>query len=403
MSEQSRTGEKHRLRIIFDGVIAVGPPHPKSGDEQGPLFGVMARSTRRETERSKKKNAGPRTFIPMHVPTLFTKLAPCGEDARRPDEIFQLLPEHPIWNLWHPIRERMCFKFDGDGEPGKLTYQRESSVPDTGQERHKYKKLHFDKVFNDKFGPAGLEGKLKLRSIKDLPDAREIWPARCHLLPGLLDPNPIELVAAQVFVPRGHVGGGGVGKKGEGLDVVFDPDKPGSRKKKKSIVPNVVVTVEVETVEIEMQSLDTGETLDSLRFHLTEDAEIWISNGDPSDVAINVRRQALRMSEAERATAHDRIFGLKAFKKLAGDVVKEEIAKFILHTDNITSLLVPEEMQQADRNRISDFDIDFELFYTLMDGEDDHNGLPLPRRADYKKFDTGNCYCKLVCRPEEHR
>lgn len=401
MSEQGKTGKKHRLRIIFDGVIAVGPPHPESGDEEGPLFGVMARSTRQETERSKRNPGGPRTFIPVHVPTLFTKMAPYGEDARRPDENYQRMPDQPVWNLWHPVRERMLFKFDGDGRPGKLTYQREAPEQDHKPHEHKSPEinLHFDDLFNDKLDNASLEGELKLRSIKDLPDSREIWPARRHLRSGLLDPIPNELVAAQVFVPRGHVGGGGVGRKGDGLDVVFEPLKKGSRKEKKIIVPNVVVTVEAEDVEIEMHSLDTGEPLDPLRFHLTEDSEIWISNGDPSDVSINVKRQALRMSAEERAGAHAKLFSLDALK-VAGDVIKEEILKFLVHTDNIR---FAREQQQADRSRISDFDIDFELFYTLMDGENDQEFVPLPRMADKKKFDEGNCFCKLVCRPRDHR
>jgi hypothetical protein len=404
MSARSKKQKKtYRLRIIFDGVIAIGPPHPKSGDEQGPLFGVMAHSSRRETGRSKKNPGGPRTFIPMHVPTLFTRMAPYGKDARKPDEIYHppLLPA--ALHMWHPIRERMSFVFDDDDKPGKLTYQRESPAP-VSDAKPKAKKalaldVPFDLNIND-ITSRDLGGELKLRRIQDVPDAREIWPDRCRLLPGLLDPKPNALAAAQIFVPRGHVCGGGVGPKGNGLDVVFQPLKPKSRKKKKNIVPCVVVIVEAEIVEIQMKSLDTGEKLDPLRFRLTKDEDIWISNGDPSDVAINVKRQALPVNEEERAAVSEKFFALEAVKNLKEDAVKREVANFVFHTDNFT--FGPEQLQRADSNRIGDFDIDFELFYTLMDGEDDGDDVPLPRRADLQPFDTGNCYCKLVCRPEHY-
>src|ERR1041385_7247085 len=121
----SESNGKPKLKIIFDGVIAVGPAHPNEGDQDGPLFGVMAQSTRRESDRSRRLGREnpdqPPTFIPVHVPTIYTKLQPQG--GRPPDEVFEKM-FHSTWYLWHPVRERMEFEIDEDSTPGPLTYDR---------------------------------------------------------------------------------------------------------------------------------------------------------------------------------------------------------------------------------------------------------------------------------------
>lgn len=381
----------HKLRIVFDGVIAVGPPHPPEGDEKGPLFAVMARSTRRRTNLGARNRKAPK-YIPMHVPTVMTKIKPV-DDARPADEIFQL-PTLPRFYVWHPIRERLEFKFDGNGRAGTLTYGREDpaveSSPDTG-------------TVLPTSGTV-ITGELRIRSVRNVPDAREVEPSRCELRAGALDPKPKEFVAAQIFVPRGHVSGGGAGTKGNGVNVEFTPLPAGRRAVSKDIVPNVVVTVEAERVEITTTSLDTGEKLDPIVFKLEEDGDIWISNGDPSDVTINLERLSQRINDRERREADEAVVRLAEKNALARFYVDrlkagERVPPFgTFFTTTTGGGAIPSDLIEQDPNRQSQFDIDFELFDVLLKGKQG-NGYPVPRKSDGTPYDERNCFCQLCCAP----
>ena len=102
------------LKIVFDGVVAVGPGRPQDGSEQmGPFFALMARSTRRLSNRTqrlrrekataiklgKAKQDDPEEepfFVHMHVPTIFTRLKPA---AGRPPP-HQIQPHTPNNTFW---------------------------------------------------------------------------------------------------------------------------------------------------------------------------------------------------------------------------------------------------------------------------------------------------------------
>ena len=393
--------KKHSLRIVFDGVIAVGPGHPdaRDGSRDGPFFGVMARSTRRlsdRSERTTKRKAREGTkrsatteedlYIPMHVPTIFTLLTPT-ETSRPPDKVMQLSPWHPRWYMWHPVRERVEFRFDDNGEPGPLVY------------------LH-EPIPTLEHGGGLPDGSLSIHGIELVPDMRKIWHDRSVLLDGLLsaDPNVNERVLAQVLVPFGMVAGAGVLEKGTPLDVVFDP--PRDLDGQEELVPNAVVTVTASRVEIATYSLDSGRRLDSIELELTDDAEIWVSNGDPSDVEIDMNKLAdeiarrvggkgeVENKDQEAILQHfTTIFGLDGNDQ-AGLVAK--ILNFYHGGINIVN-----EGLVQDHPRAGNLDLDFELFYSLLKNEhlaDDGIGLPVPKRPhDEDKFAGPNC---LLCLSE---
>lgn len=346
----------------------------------------MARSTRRQTRWSIQNPNEAKSYIPAHHPTVFTKLVPdVGGGGRPPDEVYRK------WNLWHPQRERLEFRFDNDERPGTLTYERTQERTAEGM----------------------------IQDIAAVPDMREICPHRSTLRCELLDiptpENPVSHdVAAQIFVPKGKVSAGGDRQKGQGVDVHFTPLPKGRKELTKTIVPHVVVTVETELVTVFTYSLDTGEQLDPLVFRLTEDAVIRISNGDPSDMITNFQRiedvkEDLKAApvapEAEDAQLFD-------FAQISSRFPTEnavaDLSKFVAHATSSGfddhAPLFP-RAQDTSGNPITEIpdsgeprevDLDFELFYTLLDGEDD--GLsPIPRKMQ-GFFPERNCFtCQIGC------
>jgi hypothetical protein len=77
---------------------------------------------------------------------------------------------------------------------------------------------------------------------------------------------------------------------------------------------------------------------------------------------------------------------------------KRELSRFLLWVRG-SRPNVSRELVRRDRNRSSKYDVDFELFSPLLDGEDDDDGPPIPRRANGQPFDESNCFCQLVNRP----
>ena len=401
LSEESRevpskTSNKHQLRIIFDGVIAVGPPHPDpttgGGERDGPFYGVMVHSTRRKSDRSRRLDEDPAKYIPAHVPTIYTLLEPDG--GRPADHKFQLSSEHPVWHLWHPTRERMEFSFDKNNTPGKLIYDEPGLEPGGG-------------------AAVIAGGAVTVRSIDDVPDAREIWLERAELLDGLLSvETPVRPEAdAQILVPWGSVRGAGLFEKGEGVMVLFDPQRAPADPK--IIVPNVIVFVDVEDVEIAMYSLDSGEVLDPLRFHLTADAELWISNGDPTDTTIDLERLSDEVSRLQRGrNADDHIEGIveRFNRDVSADIAPDRLRTFFTSSGD---LVIPRPVRSMATERLSNVDLDFELFYSVQKNEEtvvskplrseqsDFDGLPIPMRADGKNFTGPDCYVNLVACPDE--
>jgi hypothetical protein len=381
--KEQLTTKKPLLKIVFDGVIAVGPGHPdtEDGTRDGPFFGVMARSTRRMSDRSERikklagggrKRAGSAEedlYIPTHVPTIFTLLKPT-ENSRPPDKVLQISPWHPRWYIWHPIRERLEFRFDDNSQPSTLDY------------------LHEPVVQENYHGGHLPDGTLSIHGIELVPDMRNIWRDRCVLLDGLLspDPNVNEKVLAQVLVPFGTVAGAGMLDKGTPLDVVFDP--PRDLDEQEQLVPNTAVIVEANRVEIAAYSLDTGRQLDSIELDLTEAAEIWVSNGDPSDVELDMNKLAseiaIRIGGKREVTDDDKtnlehfthVFGFDG----GGDrqaLIGKILALFHNYGHVVNAGLI------RDYGRAGNVDLDFELFYSLLKNEhlaDDGEGLPVPKR-----------------------
>jgi len=384
--------EKRNLKVVFDGVIAVGPGHTDEATRPGPFFGVMARSTRRLSDRTRrlrrakgKKNKEKALYIPMHVPTIFTLMEPT-KDSRPPDQVLQLSPVHPRWYLWHPFRERLEFRFDGDGTSGPLAYLRGPQPTLVGHEIPT--------------APIAIHG------IDQVPDLRLIWPERSVLLDGLLsaDPGVNASVMTQVLVPYGLVAGAGTLDKGNPLEVVFDP--PRGLPKHDALVPNAAVMVQANTIEIASYSLDTGERLDSIKFRMRDDAEIWLSNGDPSDVEIDMdelaKQVAERTAQAEGKTGGAKKGKAQQFAEQVNSTFRFESPEQNLRAalefyhgslDEVTSGLA------IDHHRAGNVDIDFELFYTLTKNAYlalDGRGLPVPRRPrPGDEFNGPNCYLAI--------
>jgi hypothetical protein len=370
------TTNKKMLRIIFDGVIAVGPQRRKGADTgYGPIFGVMARSTRTRARRHSLPDVP--IYIPTHLPTLFTTAKP-KDGSRPPDEVYS--PFQTEWYLWHPVRERMEIRPDGKALPREITYNTTKVTPNGTLDKDP----------------------LRLHPIDRVPHARDICPDRCELLEGLMTPpsdhRPVrEEVAAQILVPGGEMNGGGIWDKEDGVEVDFDPPRSWKRK---VVVPNVVVCIPVEnTVEIAMYSLDTAELLDPIKFDVTSNIDLWISNGDPSDTSIDLGKAALLDAQIKGASITDSLFEklhLQDAMKLTPKLIAlREFIKLVLTGSNPT---IPPGSVNIQYVRKSDVDIDFELFYNLLDGEDDGE-LSVPVRPHGRYFDGPNCLCNVVgCR-----
>ncbi|HEX8152738.1 MAG TPA: hypothetical protein VF698_06410, partial [Thermoanaerobaculia bacterium] len=372
--------QKHQVRIIFDGVVAVGPPHPLDPgapkEQDGPLYGVMVHSVRRRSDRSRRK--GNQEFIPMHVPTIFTTLSP-SNDSRPPDQVFQLSKDHPRWYMWHPVRERIEFRIDGDSTPRKLTYDDPRTLE-----------------FTDSGGLPGVP--FSVRSIGDVPDGRKVWPERSYLREGTLAEHPPQEVAAQVLVPWGNVVGGGLMKKSGGVDVKFFPPKRPHTVK--NVVPNVVVFVEAGKLELVTYSLDDGEQLDSIRFDVTGDAELWVSNGDPTDLAVDMNNVGERVARDNVARAQE-AFERELAKRLenARERTADALRKSVLELfSSGPGRIFPADVIDPRFDRRLEVDLDFELYYLLEepDPDGDRDGLAIPMTPDGAQFEMPNCYNKLL-------
>lgn len=314
----------HELRIIFEGVMVLGPPHPLQGPSVGtsPLYAVLPRVTRHESRFTSVDAHRPPMYIPSHFPVLFTDLA-ATSDSRRPDDAQR------NFSIWYPMRERMMFRFSPSATPADVRYIR-GPAPEC---------------------PAST-GPNPVNDIAKISDMRVIWPERSRLLPGMLStaPGVSELVAAQVFVPSGCVGSHGEFLKTQPAPADFQPSRsttPGPRQ----LLPQIVVSVETDRVDIDMYSLETGDMLDPLAFVLQPGTNILrIANADP----FNVRY---------------------VIEKLANP-------------------LFPEPSGIKPRVGNDFVDIDFEACYKVLDGPDNGGELPIPRVPI--RFGERNCNAALA-------
>lgn len=334
----------YKLNIIFDGIVVVGPAHPleEPFSNQGPLFAMMPRGVRQQTRKS-KLDGGKKTYVSVHQPVILTKACPTPA-SRPPDEIYPADKKCPVfdpsagpsehWHLWYPMRERLELYLDGNPTPGPLTYERSGTYNP-----------------NAPCGPP-ISRTDPLIDIAAVSDMREIWPERSKVRKEMLQkqaPVAGEL-AAQVFVPRGHVRGGTdypdkptyESPRIYGIPTTYKPKRT-AYEVKKCALSQVVVEVKVTTVGIALYSLDTGERLDGLSFLLQDETEIRIGNADPADI-----RAAL---EGTRADAR---------RDLTADTE----------------------------------DLDFEIHYKILDGPDDGGGLPIPFLPP--PFMLRPCYTVLV-------
>jgi hypothetical protein len=250
------------------------------------------------------------------------------------------------WHIWHPVRERLVFRFEGEPSPSNLVYQIEGQPQGT------------------KF-PDG--------DVRALSDMREIFPERSRLIPEALRPatpgDPgksaavpvIPEVAGQVFVPSGRISSSfGIKRQ---LEVVFTPPRPG-RLVKKFTAPELVVTIDGLTgFIIESTSLDTGLPLDEIAFDLNEDAEIRFGNADPPDT--------------------------RRFLELDGKPPSDEERR---------GRVPPVDHPDFDSRDLARDD-DFELYYSLLEGEGVGPELPAPMKDPEDPLLSGddrNCYVVLV-------
>jgi hypothetical protein len=346
------------LRITFDGVVAIGPAEPTNGshEQPGPLFAVMPRVDRQLSRWSKLYSDKP-SYIPFHTPVMFTDLQPLPK-----------MPPGTVGNGGQAIPDKLEDAFLHLRRPDEIfPYRYRLDQPKEGEfyiwypmrERLEFR---FDDEVDDGWLTYGMrpygEPTLcdlqahKRRDIGAVSDMREIWPERCHLRREVLSRRPPSEVVGQVFIPKGYVTSGYYGRQeSEGEYASFEPKRTPDVVKK-CLVPQIEVSVEVEEfVHILSYSLDTGEKLDSISFQLTAPANILtppanilIGNADPGDIR-------------------------KVLKRLVYPDAKEPIEKR------------------------SDFD--FELYYTLLEGEDDGGGLPVPL-SEYGKFGNPHCYTAKV-------
>jgi hypothetical protein len=262
----------HELRIIFEGVMVLGPPYPQSGPDEapGPLYAVLPRVMRHESRFTKDPDppAEPRPamYIPAHFPVLFTDLTPTNDSRKRDDQ-------QRNFSIWYPMRERLTFRFSPSATPDNLRYIR-GPAPACAASTDPGDPLH---------------------NIANVPDMRDVFPSRSRLRSGTLSapPSVSELVAAQVFVPSGCIGSHGEFLKTEAAEANFLPSRsttPGPR----HLHPQVVVSVQTDRVDISMYSLDTGELLDPIAFDLQAGRTniLRVANADPYNVRYVIEKLA---------------------------------------------------------------------------------------------------------------
>jgi hypothetical protein len=202
----------------------------------------------------------------------------------------------------------------------------------------------------------GNGGDLPEGDVRYLCDMREIFPERSTFRRNALSARipAIAEVEGQVVVPYGVISSQFGGK--DRRVVSFTPPRPQGLVRK-TVAPELVVTVNgVTGVEIVSQSLDSGRWLDPIAFDLPTNAEIRFGNLDPLDV--------------------------QRFITFDGDLQRA--------------------MEQHERNGNGDphrgtnnRDVDFELYYSVLDGPDDKNGLPAPEFESGRGLES-NCYVVVV-------
>jgi hypothetical protein len=317
--------KKHSVNIIFDGIVIIGPAEPPEDVAylEGPLFAVMPRANRQISRYSKLYGDEP-SYIPFHLPVMFTEMTPLVDcDFRRPDEIFVYPsppePDQKTFSIWYPMRERLVFRIDDEVDCGRLTYE---------------------------VAPADRSALGQRGSVKTIADMREIWPERSLIRRELLSSGTpaANEVSAQVFIPRGHVNTVDHGGKAVAEPAYFKPKRT-NKTLEKRLAPQTRVTVDVdERVQVFSYSMDTGEKLDCIVFDVKHDADIFVGNADPGDIR--------RFLEALARSPH------QSFR--------------------------------SEPRR----DLDFELYYPLLDGDDDGGGLPVPFSNGH--FGDPNCYTGKV-------
>ncbi|HYK03239.1 MAG TPA: hypothetical protein VE974_15885 [Thermoanaerobaculia bacterium] len=257
--------KKYQVRLIFDGVVATGPPLPKKPPytRKGPLFAVMPWTTRQPDHISPSADPPEPAYIPLHLPVIFARNSPTLVSSRRkPDDTYK------DFSIWYPLRERMQVRIDGKTDCGTLTYYHpEGPYPPMS---------------------ADPSPKPLIEDIAAVPDMRAIYPRRSRLRRGMLGrhaPARRE-IAAQVFVPSGTVKAGAEDRRACGATVVYQPNRTGKNAPlTQVVVPQVRVTVDVDqTIELDMYSLDHGVKLDPIRFTIHGNEDIWIGNMDPPNV-----------------------------------------------------------------------------------------------------------------------
>ena len=370
---------KHQLRIIFDGVIAVGPPRPDSGaEEKGPFYGVMASSTRRVSFRSKRLGEKPPKYIGAHIPTICTTLTPAA-DSRPADDTFRASLLAPEWNIWRTPRERLEFRLDGSAKPGPITYDR--NIGST---------INFDGSFPPKTP-------MRLASSQLLPDAREIWAERSVLRAGLMSDQkgvPPE-AAAQILIPWGDVCAAGFSDIGQTVKVDFDMPHDW---KARPILPNAVVFVEAGEVEIASFSMDYGDKLDSLKFVVDRDADIWVANSDPIDFKNDLVERSGEDANGAINNDPDFVYVAEGTREVFPDADRDRVRK-VAH---VFGSLPRAAGVKKDPSRLTDIDIDFEEYDGLLNGTRGY--FPVPRRQGGVHFDDDNCYvCKVRMEDENRR
>lgn len=329
-----------RVRIIFDGTMAIGPAYPKQPHgpykKRGPLFAVLPHGARQQTRRSEGTTP---EFIPVHVPGIFSEMTAEGRlhDLKYKD-----------YYLWCPLRERMEFAIDKSADPTDIIFDHDP---------------HYDPSCNNITET--------VTDIAAISDMREIWPGRRRLRRGMLSRKAgvSRRVAAQVFIPGGHVSSNSeyVRKPNhpkQNICATFLPKKTPTVLEKR-ILPQVVVTIEVENqIEIKMRSLDSGKELDSIIFRFEKPVparkDIWIVNGDLENFQYVIDELSKPIPPATPITASSG----------AAAAAGETTPPF----------------------RPGDPAVDFELIYRVLGGPD-HGGLPIPY---VRPVGQRPCYTVLV-------
>lgn len=274
------------VTIHLLGVCSMAPAPPEKGVTSGPFRVAMPVSSRRQNAMSRR--TGIPGYIPTHIPFVSAQREPWPKNAAvvlggdRPADYTPPTKNKSSktslpWTVWLPVRERLKICPDGEYQPGDIDYEREG-----------------------------------VRSVSNLADMRKIWSDRARFIESCDPLGPIDRVDAtvltQVLIPYGKVAGENPGDS----QWDFKPAKPRNGCcHYDTLLRWASITFQVDSyVWISSQSLDDGNSLDSISLPISKNTDIVIGNTDFGEIVDHVNGMTPALDQQDNYEPGDSDFEL---------------------------------------------------------------------------------------------